>query len=307
MSPSMSLHKSLVGRPSSRNWWVNDLLLVTTLSLVVIILRPSFTLATPSSYQERASKIRSFDEGALLKSTLPESIQRTTLTPVNHCLIGELSHNQKFSDRAPDAYCVGGIYYRGAEARLGQLNLFGEGTQVLKDHEGLVMLSAIERSDLWRQLHRGDACPEREFPMTQFRNDWYASEGGYENSKERLVQARFLELVASQITHIDLIKVDQPDRTRLSAMPAGPVSITISNPFNVAFHTIELRVHYESGPGKPVPHYERIPIMLEAGHQTTLEVAALMQRSKIKRSQRTWSFVDASLKGQIGPCRLLSK
>ena len=170
------------------------------------------------------------------------------------------------------------------------------------------MVSAIKKSNLWAKLKAQGPCPKHESPIMQFRSDWYADEGGYNTTtKQRLTSAFYFEMDGTFIP-LDILQVTVPPSLkkyvrRRSKPITTPVVIKIYNPLNVPFNDVKLVLHYEGGSGKPMPHYERIPIFLKAGEQQIKKVPAKIQKTYKNKNKANWIFHSATLKGKAAHCQ----
>lgn len=228
------------------------------------------------------------------------------------CTVGKITANKPINDFRPGGYCVDKVYYRGAPVRIGRSNLFGArfGANLAGK---LVVLSTKRHSDLAKRLTRVGPCSdEQPFPI-QFRGDWMADEGGYNNQLAKLAEASYLEAL-TQPTALNMLEVKQPDEAAKSGRKSGsrPVSIgqvkiAVRNPFDQPLSGLDLIIHYEGGPGKPMPFYETRKLNLKPGQRLELQFPTAIEREIKRGDQRSawWKFSSATLAGQAGGCTFL--
>ena len=127
---------------------------------------------------------------ALVKDASGRAEKGDLIVPPKDCVVGELFKNERFSARRPDGYCIEDNFYRGANFRLGRLNVFGLQDRPKKDIRTHTMLSAKQRPNLFKRLQREDSCPSREPMMAQFQR--LVAEADMTSSQARLSEAHYL-------------------------------------------------------------------------------------------------------------------
>ena len=170
------------------------------------------------------------------------------------------------------------------------------------------MVSATQHDHLFKRLNQKEACPEREIPVVQFRSDWYADEGGYENTRQQLSEAKFLEMTGV-ITPLSFMQIDDPRpahkqrrRRRPTAGAIENVTIRLTNPLSVPLDGLTLVLHYEGGAGKPMPHYVTIPLSLKPGETANQDVPVYIIKDYKNGRSSSWGFRNATLEGEAGGC-----
>jgi hypothetical protein len=230
------------------------------------------------------------------------------ISMVPNCQIGRITANIAFDTSVPNSYCIDDRIYMGAAVRIGRINLFRRPPAEAGVRIGTAMVSAQLKANLFNRLTPGGGCPKFQPKVYQFRDDWYADEGGYESTTiERLKGAKYLEATGG-ITPVELLQYTIPKRERKHRKPvevkkSAPVAITLRNPFKTALNGLTLVLHYEGGRHKPMPRYEEVVVNLEPGQQM-VKTVAIHKALPAGKNHETgwWRFVAASLEGTAGGC-----
>jgi len=199
--------------------------------------------------------------------------------------VGRLYGNAAGDLRRPADYCVDGQHYRGAPARLQRVNVFG----VTIDPALLgrtVMVHGEVMPSLWDALEATGPCPpETPEPMAQMRSDWVADEGGYRTTRAKLAALAYLR--ATRIAPVELHRM----------VGAGERSLTVRlfNPFAGALEGT-LTLHYEGGPTKPMPRYDKRDVAIAPGGQLDVEAP----RSIDEGGRRVWRLSTFELSARAG-------
>lgn len=167
----------------------------------------------------------------------------------------DATENRPFSNITPSNYCVGDRLYAGAAFRARGLNLFGPGIEALSSlkHGDVVFIHGEKKPNLFSQLKQQGPCSEehrRHGAPIQMRSDWAPAEGAFETDEATLRGVSFLHAHGAAV--VSLYEADHSDETQ--------VAITLNNPFNLPLAGLDARLHYEGGPGKPMPKY--VPVEL---------------------------------------------
>jgi len=230
----------------------------------------------------------------------------------NHCFVGQLGANEKMDHVRPADFCVDGQHYVGAAYRLSRLNLFGVDALPSEWLGEYVMVSAVRRANLASRLEPTGPCPAGEpFPI-QARDDWAPEEGSYLTTTERLSQADYLE-VTGEPRLLSLLSVQRPPpekrgrkRGASPSDPSAEVVALLSNPLDEPLEALRVVFHYEGGPGKPMPHYDSVPVRrLLPGRKTTLRRPASIERPTRGGETAWWHFESVALEGRAGGCEML--
>ena len=119
-----------------------DLILHRDKTRPTLLWRPPIMNILPMKTRQKRFIILSFCGHVMLactpsKATLPEpssalvkdasgrAEKSDLIVPPKDCVVGQLIKNERFSARRPDGYCIEDNFYRGANFRLGRLNVFG--------------------------------------------------------------------------------------------------------------------------------------------------------------------------------------
>ncbi len=214
--------------------------------------------------------------------------------------VGLLRRNRPADQIAPSEYCLDdGKLWRGSDYRLGRINVFGVAAGEIQTGGDPVAVYAVRRPSLDAALVEVGPCPEgygAEADRIQMRSDWVCDEGGFRTSHEKLATVPYLEASAVEVVRLHRI-VDQSDTT---------TRIELHNPFAVALEPIALRLHYEGGPGKPMPTFVAVdPPRLPAGGSAVIEVARTPSGEPVgDRSKRQDRLFGLELRGELGRLHL---
>lgn len=184
-------------------------------------------------------------------------------------LVGVWRLNHAVSMTNPGRYCLeDDRLYLGAPARVGDLNVFTR--QSANDFAGqLVLVRGNQEGSLLSALVEQGPCPKLDVDPEhiQMRSDWVAREGGYRTTKAKLRELPFFR--ATRVVALDLgsKRDERGDR----------VQFAIKNPFTVSMNGLEAVAHYEGGPGKPMPRFEPITLVLPPGATQIVDLAARVE------------------------------
>jgi len=237
-----------------------------------------------------------------------DHVSPALVSVVSNCHIGRITGNIAFDTSVPSNYCLHDRLYMGAGARIGRINLFRRPPLGAEVRRGMGMVSADLRSNLFARLAPAGGCPKFQPKIYQFRDDWYADEGGYQNTTaERLKGAQYLEMTG-EITPVQLLEYTPPKyKSRRSRAgdheKTPPLIVTVRNPFKTALNGLVLVIHYEGGRHKPMPHYEEVSLNLQPGEEVQKTIAIHKPLSAGKAGETGWwRFASASLEGSAGGC-----
>ncbi len=244
----------------------------------------------------------------------PEAPQSSvSRTPASgQCFVGRLAANKKTDHINPGGYCLDGTYYRGAPFRVSRINLFGSDDLDDDWHGRYVQVEAKLKDNLIGRLQVEGSCDDGDLFPVQARDDWAPAEGSTLTTPERLAQARYLE-ASSRPRLIDLVTVEahpEPSRRHKHWAPpedeSAQVIVTVHNPFDFELRGLQLIVHYEGGPGKPMPHYETVDIdPLAPGGSFTSRRPAAIEKLSHRKEPAWWHFSSVAVEGSSGPCVFL--
>jgi hypothetical protein len=165
--------------------------------------------------------------------------------------VGRLRRNQPADMMRPSEYCLeDGQLWGGALHRLGRVNVFGLGDDV-DSRLAPVALFADKRPSLDAVISALGPCPDgygEQARRKQMRSDWVADEGGFATTHAKLAKIPYLEAHAHVVLDLHEVLEQSDTATRLR----------LKNPFNVAISAVDMRLHYEGGPGKPMPTFVAI-------------------------------------------------
>lgn len=209
--------------------------------------------------------------------------------------VGVLSKNAMHSQTSPSAYCLeDGKLYRGADARVGDLNLF-----IDRDVSSLagkpVLARGSREPSLLDAVKEVGPCPnERPEEHAQMRSDWVSPEGGFRTKRDRLRDQPFLR--ATEVVAIDLGSMLDGSGER--------VIVELKNPFDRAMDGLRAVAHYEGGPGKPMPRYEPVKLSLPPGGSQRLDLAARVEAGPAGEDagapRGIYALSSVDLEGKLG-------
>ncbi len=177
--------------------------------------------------------------------------------------VGLLIENAAGDDIHPADYCLDdGQQWRGLPARLGRVNLAGV-TPAAALYGRQVIVWGSREPSLDAVVQKLGPCPPDDRPMAQMRSDWIADEGGYLTTHAKLAATPLLRAV----------RIEPVTLAGFGALPDGGVGhgFTLHNPFDATLSGT-LRVHWEGGPGKPMPHFVEQPFTVAPGASLTVAV-----------------------------------
>ena len=214
--------------------------------------------------------------------------------------VGRLRRNQPADMMRPSEYCLeDGQLWAGAPHRLGRVNVFGLAADV---DTGLapVALFAAQRPSLDAVISALGPCPDdygEEARHVQMRSDWVADEGGFASTHAKLATIPYLEAQAHVVLELHEV-LDQSDTT---------TRLRLKNPFNVAMSAVEMRLHYEGGPGKPMPTFVAIeprPV-IAPGAAVDIEVKRTPTGAAVApMRKRNNQLYGIQLEGQVGSAEI---
>jgi hypothetical protein len=209
--------------------------------------------------------------------------------------VGILSQNAMYSQTSPSAYCLeDDTLYRGADARVGDLNLFID-RDVSSFAAKPVLVRGSREPSLLSALREVGPCPaERPEEHAQMRSDWVSPEGGFRTTRDRLRDRPFLR--GTEIVALDLGSMLDGSGER--------VIVELKNPFDRAMDGLRAVAHYEGGPGKPMPRYEPVKLSLPPGGSQRLDLAARVEAGPAGQDsgepRGMYALTSVDLEGTLG-------
>jgi hypothetical protein len=228
----------------------------------------------------------------------PGAIQTAGLGGV---FIGVLTRNEPKSDTQPSEYCLDdGYIWRGAAHRMGGVNIMGLERELGAVKAGAVVaIHGAREPSLDAAITRGDPCPDDyHSPGMQLRSDWIASEGGHRSTHAKLAQIAFIRATRHQVLSMHEA-VSEAD---------GAVRFRIRNPLDAPLDGVDAKLHYEGGPGKPMPRFIDQPLSLAAGASVEIEAPryidadgdALQVQGDRPRRGRYYELRGFQMRGAVG-------
>lgn len=239
----------------------------------------------------------------------PQSSPSAPTADAGSCWVGVLRRNRSFDDSFPAQHCLDDKkLWEGASHRIGRRNVFGVGAGADSLDGKLVLVRGTAGSSLADALTFKGPCPAEDSASRQFRTDWMADEGGYVTTRARLQTVPYLR--ASSVEPFPVLQVSNPTlenrRKEHGPAPNVPASATVHNPTGSVWN-LELLLHYEGGPGKPMPRYLRRPVRVEPGQETTVIIDSVIRDPAHPDSERAyWILEDVELAGAVGDCQALT-
>jgi hypothetical protein len=220
-------------------------------------------------------------------------------------LVGRLRGNEPLSMTGPSELCLDdGQLYRSAPARIGDVNLFPDAATdaAIDGLDGVIVAArGTWGASLLDALVALGPCPPGygdASPIQQMRSDWVAAEGGFRTSRERVGRLRYLR--ATAIHPVVLVHQRSPGSAEV-------IEVELRNPFERALDGLEARIHYEGGPGKPMPMLLPLTLALPAGGSQRLELAASVEggpAGALAGSPRGWyRLYSIDLAGEVEGAR----
>ena len=217
-------------------------------------------------------------------------------------LVGLLRANEPKLVTSPSEYCLDdGNLYRGAPARIGAVNVMT--SEPLAELSGKLVIAygVLERS-LVDALTLIGPCPAGygdDSPDRQMRSDWVSPEGGFRTTRHKLQDLPWLR--SSSVRPLALHRVvANGDGTDQAVVELG-------NPFDTALDSLRARLHYEGGPGKPMPKFVPLALTLPPGGSQRVEVAARVDGGPAGADEGTprgsYRLQSIDLDGTIGAAR----
>jgi hypothetical protein len=241
-----------------------------------------------------------FEEAAPPSSVARDTPASGLLEVDTPALVGRLVVNAPRSLTRPSAYCLDdGRHYRGAPVRVAGINVFAQGS--VTDLAGKVVLVRGSRQpSLLAALTDEGPCPADDEPLEtpQMRSDWVSPEGGFKSTRAKL--GALPAFRATSVTPVDLGAQIGSDGDR--------VVVELKNPFAVAMSSLRLRAHYEGGPGKPMPRFEPIDLVLAPGASRRIELKAHVEAGPTGRTEGeprgTYHLASVDIDGKLGHIEL---
>jgi len=240
-----------------------------------------------------------------------QSSPSAPMADAGSCWVGVLRRNRSFDDILPAHHCLEDKkLWEGASHRIGRRNVFGVGGGADSLDGKLVLVRGTVGASLADALTLKGPCPAEGSASRQFRADWMADEGGYVTTRARLQTIPYLR--ASSVEPFPVLQVSNPTLENRrkehwrGPVPHVPASATVHNPTGSVWN-LELLLHYEGGPGKPMPEYERRPVRVEPGQETTVAIDSVIRDPAHPDSERAyWILEDVELAGAVGDCQALT-
>lgn len=217
-------------------------------------------------------------------------------------LVGMLVANEPKLVTSPSEYCLDdGKLYRGAPARIGSVNVMtSEALDALAGK--LVVAYGVLEPSLLDALTAIGTCPAGygdDSPELQMRSDWVCPEGGFRTSREKLQKLPWLR--ASSVRTVTLHQVVS------KAEVADQAVVELRNPFDQALDALSAQLHYEGGPGKPMPKLVPLALALPPGGTQRVEAAARIEAgpagADVGGPRGSYRLQSIDLAGTIGASR----
>lgn len=210
-------------------------------------------------------------------------------------IVGTIRQASERDDSAPSAYCLDdGKLWRGLPHRVASVAIADLDDAQLAPLAGrtALVLGALRDSLDAIVKEEGPCPPEFGSLVYQARSDWFAPEGGTRTSHTRLAATRYLS--AAQAVPVSLITFSECDARACTA--------AVGNPFDAPLRDLEVRVHYETGPGKPMPRRDVFPLELPVGASRAFP-ELLRHGGGSKREKRGTELWSVEIVGKIGGVR----
>ncbi|MGM0597384.1 MAG: hypothetical protein ACQES9_10140 [Myxococcota bacterium] len=183
-----------------------------------------------------------------------------------------------------------GTLYKGFEYRLGKINVIG-----IKDKNPKKLLKAktvIAKGkfvkDLTGKIDKVGKCKVSDFPMYQMRADWGSPECGTTpgiTTFKKLKSLSYFKIY--DLKKIDFIKISKTQKV---------IEVEITNNLPVDLPQLQFKVHYEIGPGKPQPHYEKYKLPpVEKGESIKKQFPLYPERKGSVTKKKKYYRLDSCL------------
>jgi hypothetical protein len=211
-------------------------------------------------------------------------------------VLGQLVANEKFSQTHPSEYVLeNGHLYQGTAQRIGSLNIMPAPGLDASEHLGqLVLVTGRKSGSLYSALKDLGPVPSdygRAIPMAQMRSDWVSPEGGYRTTRAKLetLPVFFAKTVRTVNLGEEITQTDETTQIRLT------------NPFNIPMTGLDAQVHYEGGPGKPMPTMRPLDLNIPAGGTQTLTIANIVEEPAGRQQVMSkFRLQSVDIKGSLG-------
>jgi hypothetical protein len=187
-------------------------------------------------------------------------------------VVGNLRQNAPKLVTAPSEYCLDdGKLYQGARARVGELNVFGVEPSTTLIGKVVIVYGTREPSllDALTLVGPCDDSYGSDSPEMQMRSDWVSPEGGFRTTKQKLGRLAWLRASSTEAVIMHTVVEDGSEADR--------VIVELHNPFDAALDSLDAKLHYEGGPGKPMPMLKPLGLSLPPGGSQRLELVARIE------------------------------
>lgn len=210
---------------------------------------------------------------------------RLVTIPVGQsAVVGTLRPNGPLAVGSPQDFCLeDGKLWIGSTWRLADRHVFGLKHATLAPLMlKTVVLFGSERRSLDEKIVAKGPCPEshKHPPPMQLRSDWLAPETTRlgRSTHARLKTRPYWLATGARSVNMVQIKVARD----------GVAEARIVNPFARPLKGLTVTWHYEGGPGKPMPRFERQKITLAPGAFILLKRPISTTRMHAKRGPAIW-------------------
>jgi hypothetical protein len=265
--------------------------------------------ATPSALAPSSSGAPALE--ALNPGDLHDAEGRIRVDGPRASFIGHLIQNEPEHMTSPSQFCLeDGSLYEGAPHRLGRVNVFGLAGAVQPSMLGKTAIVFGERRpSLDAALKKLGPCPQdygKDWPHIQMRSDWVSDEGGFRTTREKLRGLSYIQGAA--VLPVKLHEVvragagegkGKGDGEAEDATPSN-TTVFLLNPFNMPIEDLRVRVHYEGGPGKPMPHFEERRVRLDPGGRAQVDVVSAIVKETASGLKGGYRLQSLELEGKVG-------
>lgn len=229
--------------------------------------------------------------------------------------VGHLIQNEPEHMTSPSQFCLeDGSLYEGAPHRLGRVNVFGLAGAVKPSMlEKTAIVFGERRPSLDAALKKLGPCPQdygKNWPYIQMRSDWVSDEGGFRTTREKLRGLSYIQGAAVLPVKLhEVVRSDagagggaskgEGDGEAEDATPSN-TTVFLLNPFNMPIEDLRVRVHYEGGPGKPMPHFEERRVRLAPGGRAQVDVASAVIKELTSGLKGGYRLESLELEGKVG-------
>jgi hypothetical protein len=201
-------------------------------------------------------------------------------------IVGTLVSNGSLAVGSPKDFCLeDGRLWEGSSWRLADRHVFGLKDTWLKGAilETVVLFGA-EKMSLDDKVVVKGPCPESHVnpPPMQLRSDWLAPETSRVGHSTHDILKKRPYWEATGLHVVEMVKAE--------ILKSGDVEARVFNPFAFDLRGVTLVWHYEGGPGKPMPHFEKQKIVVPAGATVTFRRPRRIKRQHPKRGPAHWSL-----------------